>query len=62
MSVWGLAWRIVDTLLGLAIRADELADSRRARKKLELLGDAKKKDEQAARSRAPTVVVRRPRT
>lgn len=52
---------IIDTLLGIAIRADELADRRRARKKLRDLVEAKGKDEKAERSRTPTVVLRRPR-
>lgn len=54
----GLVWRVVDTLIGIAIRADERADRRKARKRLELLAQAKRKDE--ARSRTPTVVLRRP--
>lgn len=58
---WGLAWRIVDTLLGIAIRADEINDRRKAKKRLELLGEAMQKDAaKAARSRARTVVLPRP--
>jgi hypothetical protein len=56
----GLVWRVVDTLLGIAIRADDIAARRRARKRLEGLGEARRKDEAGARSRTPTVVLRRP--
>lgn len=56
----GLVWRLVDTLIGIAIRADEIADRRKAKKRLEQLGAAKRKDEAGARSRTPTVVLRRP--
>jgi hypothetical protein len=58
VKVWSLAWRIVDTLIGLAIRADELAERRRARKRLRDLVDDAPKD--SGRSRAPTVILRRP--
>jgi hypothetical protein len=62
MSVWSVVWKVVDTLLGVAIRADELAERRRVRKKLDALGEAMSKDEaRRASQRAPTVVIRRPR-
>ena len=57
MKVFTLVWKVVDTLIGIAIRADELAERRRARKKFRDLVEARQKDE---RSRAPTVVLRRP--
>lgn len=60
MSIWGAAWKVVDALLGIAIRADELAERRRARRKFRELVEARAKDQQAERSRAPTVVLRRP--
>jgi hypothetical protein len=44
--------------LDVAIRADEIAERRRARKKFRELVEARAKD--AERSRAPTVVLRRP--
>jgi hypothetical protein len=59
MSIWGAAWKVVDALLGIAIRADELAERRRAKKKLRELVDDAPKD--SGRSRAPTVILRRPR-
>ena len=55
MSVLGAIWRVVDTLLGIAIRADELAERRRARKKFNEFVEAKKRDEKLARSRAPPI-------
>jgi hypothetical protein len=62
VSVFGAIWKVVDTLLGIAIRADEMAERRRLRRKIDLLGKAMEKDEAArAKSRAPTVVLRRPR-
>lgn len=58
MSVLSAVWKVVDTLIGIAIRADELNERRRAKKKLrELVGDAPK---DSGRSRAPTVILRRP--
>ncbi len=60
MSVWGVAWKVIDTLLGIAIRADEIAERRRARKKFRELVEARAKDQQAERARAPTVILRRP--
>lgn len=61
MSAWSVVWRVIDTLLGLAIRADEIAERRRARKKFEELVKARAKDQAAERARAPTVVLPRPR-
>lgn len=60
MKVFTLIWKVVDTLIGIAIRADELAERRRARKKFRDLVDAREKDQKAQRSAAPTVVLRRP--
>lgn len=60
MSVFGTIWKVVDVLLGVAIRADEIAERRRARKKFDELIKARSKDQQAERARAPTVVLRRP--
>lgn len=58
MSVWSSVWKVVDALLGIAIRADELAERRRAKKRLRDLVDDAPKD--SGRSRAPTVILRRP--
>lgn len=55
MKILGIIWRVVDTLLGIAIRADELAERRRARRKFDELVKAKQKDDKLARSRAPTI-------
>jgi len=60
VSVLKAIWSVVDALLGVAIRADELNDRRKAKRRLELLSAAMRKDERAARSRAPTVALRRP--
>lgn len=57
MSLFSGIWRVVDVLLGIAIRADEIAERRRARKKFRELVEARAKDQ---RSRAPTLVVKRP--
>lgn len=58
MSIFGSIWKVVDALLGIAIRADELAERRRMKKRLRELVDETPKD--SGRSRAPTVVLRRP--
>lgn len=47
---------IIDTLFGIAIRADDMAERRRLRKKIDKLGKALERD----RMNAETVVVRRP--
>lgn len=64
MSTWGLAWRIVDTLLEGAIRLDRYLDERKARKKRGLsFKDVQHQQTQiarATRSRAPTVILPRP--
>ena len=58
MSVFKAIWKVVDVLLGVAIRADELRERRRARNKLRDVVDETPKD--SGRSRAPTVILRRP--
>jgi hypothetical protein len=58
VSVFKAIWKVVDVLLGVAIRADELRERRRARKKFRDVVDEPPKD--SGRSRAPTVVIRRP--
>lgn len=59
MSVWKVVWRVVDTVLGIAIRADELNDRRKAKKRLRDLVEARAKDAAAERAKAPTVILRR---
>lgn len=62
MNVLKAVWSVVDVLLGIAIRADEINDRRKAKQKrrLELLEQPPDGDQQL-RSRAPTVILRRPR-
>lgn len=59
MNVWRFAWKLVDTLLGVAIKADELAERRRARRRFEELVERRGPGEQTLRSRAPTVITTR---
>lgn len=61
MNVLKAIWGVVDVLLGIAIRADEINDRRKAKQKrrLELL--EQEPDPRTERSRAPTVILRRPR-
>ena len=66
MNVLKAIWSVVDVLLGIAIRADEINDRRKAKKKrrlelLEQLPGAEEQREQQRRSRTPTVILRRPR-
>lgn len=57
MKVWKYAWKAVDALFAGAIFLDEWRQRRRKKKRLIL----EMQDEpQTARSRAPTVVIRRP--
>lgn len=58
---WGLAWRVVDVLLGIAIRADEVNERRKAKGRFRELVEARERDrERDARARAKTVVLPRP--
>lgn len=64
MSVWPLIFRGVDFLLERAIRLDRYLDEKKARKKRGLsFKDVQHQQAQiaaATRSRAPTVILRRP--
>lgn len=64
MSVWPLVFKGVDFLFERAIRLDRYLDERKARKKRGLtFKDVSHQQAQiaaATRSRAPTVVLRRP--
>ena len=65
MSPWPFIWKTVDVLLDSAIRLDRYLDEKKARKKRGLsFKDVQHQQGQiaaATRSRAPTVVLRRPR-
>lgn len=61
---WGLAWKIVDKALSLAIRLDEANERRKARDRSPGLTyqDVRHQQEQiasATKSRTPTVILRR---
>lgn len=58
MSLLSTIWKLLDVALGIAIRADEVNERRKARKRFEDVVGEEKKD--SGRSRAPTVVLRRP--
>lgn len=61
MSVWKVAWRVIDTLLGIAIRADEINERRKERLRREQLGEALgRADARRERARANTVILPRP--
>jgi hypothetical protein len=64
MSIWPLVFKGVDFLLDRAIRLDRYLDEKKARKKRGLsFKDVQHQQSQiaaATRSRAPTVVLRRP--
>lgn len=64
MSVWPLVFKGVDFLLERAIRLDRYLDERKAQKKRGLsFKDVQHQQgqiAQATRSRAPTVILRRP--
>jgi hypothetical protein len=64
MSIWPLVFKGVDFLLDRAIRLDRYLDEKKARKKRGLsFKDVQHQQGQiaaATRSRAPTVVLRRP--
>jgi hypothetical protein len=65
VSPWPFIWKTVDVLLDSAIRLDRYLDEKKARKKRGLsFKDVQHQQGQiaaATRSRAPTVVLRRPR-
>jgi len=65
MSPWPFIWKAVDVLLDSAIRLDRYLDEKKARKKRGLsFKDVQHQQSQiaaATRSRAPTVILRRPR-
>lgn len=64
MNGWALVWKAVDVALEGAIRLDRYLDERKARKKRGLsFKDVQHQQAQiaaATRSRAPTVILRRP--
>jgi hypothetical protein len=64
VSVWAVVWQVVDVALHTAIRLDRYLDEKMARKRRGLsFEDVRRQQAQiasATKSRAPTVILRRP--